>query len=51
MDMILINGRIHTQDPERPFARALAVEGNHIAAVGGNDLIRRAGSSMKTPWP
>ena len=47
MDMILINGRIHTQDPERPFARALAVEGNHIAAVGGNDLIRRAGAGAR----
>lgn len=47
MDMILINGRIHTQDPERPFACALAVEGNHIAAVGGNDLIRRAGAGAR----
>ena len=47
MDMILINGRIHTQDPERPFACALAVEGNHIAAVGDNDLIRRAGAGAR----
>lgn len=47
MDMILINGRIHTQDPERPFASALAVEGNRIAAVGGNDLIRRAGAGAQ----
>ncbi len=47
MDMILINGRIHTQDPERPFASALAVEGNRIAAVGGNDLVRRAGAGAR----
>ena len=47
MDIILINGRIHTQDPERPFASALAVEGNRIAAVGGNDLIRRAGAGAQ----
>lgn len=33
-DLILLNGRVHTQDDALPRAEALAVNGNRISAVG-----------------
>ena len=33
-DLILYNGTIHTQDEASPFARAVAVSGNRILAIG-----------------
>ncbi|MFI6060697.1 amidohydrolase [Streptomyces sp. NPDC051286] len=33
-DLVLRNGKIHTQDPAQPAATALAVRGGRIAAVG-----------------
>jgi predicted amidohydrolase YtcJ len=33
-DLIVINGRIKTMDPQRPSASALAVSGGEIVAVG-----------------
>ena len=32
--LVFINGNLLTQDPERPYAEALAVDGERIAAVG-----------------
>lgn len=39
-DLIILNGALCTFDPATPDAQALAVQGNTIAAVGGNDDIR-----------
>ncbi|MGH7390386.1 MAG: amidohydrolase [Candidatus Rokuibacteriota bacterium] len=39
-DWVLANGRIHTLDPRRPAATALAVEGDRLAAVGGRSDVR-----------
>ncbi len=39
MDLILINGRVYTQDPENPLAEAVAVRAGRIAAVGRSDEI------------
>lgn len=33
-DLVLLHGRIHTQDPARRIAQAVAVRGNTIVAVG-----------------
>jgi predicted amidohydrolase YtcJ len=35
-DLVLLNGKIHTQDANRSIVEALAVRGNAIAAVGTN---------------
>jgi predicted amidohydrolase YtcJ len=40
-DVILVNGRIYTLEESRPWAEALAIEGNRILAVGTNAEIRR----------
>lgn len=42
-DILLINGRIYTMDPQCPRASALAVCGGRIRAVGGDDLRTLAG--------
>lgn len=39
--VILTNGKIWTGDPQRPWAEAVAIEGNRIAAVGSNADIAR----------
>ncbi len=43
-DKILYNGRIHTEDPARPKAEAVVIEGKNIAFVGSNEeaMKRRA---------
>ncbi|NDJ86312.1 MAG: amidohydrolase [Chloroflexi bacterium] len=40
IDRILLNGRIYTQTPDRPWATALAIRGERIAAVSSDDEIR-----------
>jgi predicted amidohydrolase YtcJ len=35
-DLVLLHGRIHTQDPNHSVAQALAVRGNSIVAVGSD---------------
>ncbi len=40
-DLLLLNGRVYTADPARPWAEAVAVRGDRIAAVGGSAEIRR----------
>jgi len=34
VDLVLLHGRIHTQDPERSVAQAVAIRGDTIVAVG-----------------
>ena len=38
-DIIIQNARVTTFDPERPFATALAIEGNKIVAVGSDTKV------------
>jgi predicted amidohydrolase YtcJ len=41
--VILTNGKIWTGDPQRPWAEAVAIEGNRIAAVGATaDIVKLA---------
>lgn len=44
-DTILFNGKIRTQDDQRPQARALAIKGRRILDVGPDDKILALGSS------
>ena len=38
-DMVLVNGRIHTMDGQKPRATAIAIKGDRIFAVGESDEI------------
>ena len=38
-DVVLLHGRIHTEDARRSVAQAIAVRGNTIAAVGSDEAI------------
>jgi predicted amidohydrolase YtcJ len=40
--LILVNGRIWTENPRQPEAEAIALEGNRIIAVGSSDAIRKS---------
>jgi predicted amidohydrolase YtcJ len=47
--LALLNGRIYTQNPVQPIARALAAVGNRIVAVGGDDeALAAAGPGAET---
>ncbi len=37
--LLILNAAVHTMDPARPAAEAVAIAGNRIAAVGSNDQI------------
>ena len=39
-DAVYVGGNIYTMDPARPRASALAVEGDRIVAVGGDEAVR-----------
>ena len=39
--LAIVNGRIWTGDPAMPWAEALAVDGEKVAAIGSNDEVRR----------
>jgi predicted amidohydrolase YtcJ len=39
-DRVLYNGKIHTMDSAVPQARAIAIAGNRVAAVGSDDEMR-----------
>ncbi|MGH9792414.1 MAG: amidohydrolase [Candidatus Acidiferrales bacterium] len=41
-DLILLNGRIYTVNPEQPWAEAVAIRGERIIAVGSNDEVKHA---------
>lgn len=45
-DLILYNGDIHTMNPAAPRGQAIAIVGDRIAAVGGNDEIRALGAAQ-----
>ncbi|HLH55661.1 MAG TPA: amidohydrolase [Verrucomicrobiae bacterium] len=38
--LIVLNGSVHTIDPQRPVAEAIAVDGETISAIGANAEIR-----------
>lgn len=38
-DLVLLHGRIHTQDPSRSVVQAIAVRGNRIVAVGSDQAV------------
>jgi len=40
VDLILLNGDIHTMNPAAPIARAMAVSGGQIAALGDDGAIK-----------
>jgi predicted amidohydrolase YtcJ len=47
-DLVLVNGRVRTLDPERPQATAVAIDGGTIAAVGDDAEVRElAGASTE----
>lgn len=39
-DLLLLNGRIYTANPAQPWARAIAIRGERILAVGEEQVIR-----------
>jgi predicted amidohydrolase YtcJ len=41
-DLLLVNGRVYTVDPARPWAEAVAIAGDRIAAVGASAALRRS---------
>ena len=43
VDVILTGGKVFTSDPSKPWVEAIAVRGNHIAAVGSNADVERLG--------
>ena len=48
-DTIIINATVHTMDPARPTAEAIAILGNRVVAVGSTKEIRKvAGSGTRT---
>jgi predicted amidohydrolase YtcJ len=40
-DLVLVGGRVHTLEPSRPEATALAIRGDRLLAVGSDAEIRR----------
>lgn len=48
VDLVLVNGKIWTENPAQPEAEALAVSGSRILAVGDSNSIRKlAGAGTK----
>ena len=43
-DILIVNGTVHTMDPSRPRASAVAIRAGRILAVGGEELRELAGS-------
>ncbi len=43
-DLVLVNGRIYTLDPARPWVEAVAISGSRIAAVGTTAEVRALAS-------
>jgi len=47
-DLLLVNGRVYTLDPARPWAEAVAIDGDRIAAVGTTaEISARRGPSTR----
>src|SRR5688572_31497494 len=48
-DTIIVNATVHTMDPTRPNAEAMAILGNRIVAVGSTKEINKlSGSKTRT---
>ena len=48
-DLVLVNGRIYTVDPARPWAEAVSIRGDRILAVDTNDVVKStAGAQSRT---
>jgi hypothetical protein len=45
-DLILLHGRIHTEDANRSVAQPLAIRGNKIIAVGTDQMV----DALKGRW-
>jgi imidazolonepropionase-like amidohydrolase len=45
-DIILVNGRVYTGLPARPWAEAIAIEGDRIVTVGTTADIRAQSTSL-----
>lgn len=41
VDLVIVNARIRTGDPQRPWADAVAIEGERLKAVGSSAGIRK----------
>src|SRR4030095_16729792 len=41
VDLLLVNGKVYTADPAHPWAEAVAIAGDRIAAVGTTADVRR----------
>ncbi len=39
-DLVIVNARIHTVDPERPQAQGVAIDGDLIVAMGSDEEVR-----------
>ncbi|HEX6322755.1 MAG TPA: amidohydrolase [Vicinamibacterales bacterium] len=47
-DLLLLNGRVYTLDPARPWVEAVAIDGDRIAAVGTTaEIAARRGPSTR----
>ena len=47
-DMVLVHGKVWTENPLQPEAQAIAIEGNRIMAVGDSDaILKLAGRKTK----
>jgi predicted amidohydrolase YtcJ len=47
-DMVLVHGKVWTENPQQPEAEAVAILGNRIAAVGTSaDILKLAGPATK----
>jgi predicted amidohydrolase YtcJ len=44
-DLILLNGKVFTSDPMKPFAQAIAIHGERILVVGSDAEIKKLGSA------
>ncbi len=46
-DVVIFNARVTTLDPARPAAEAVAIAGERILAVGGEELVRAHGAGAR----
>lgn len=47
-DIVLVHGKVWTENPQQPEVEAVAILGNHIAAVGNSvDILKLAGPATK----
>lgn len=49
-DVLVVDAEIHTVDPERPFATALAIQGDRILAVGTREELQPLVGPQTKTW-